>query len=565
MLTVVRLLLLGLFFLLCTPVDSEAVVGIIDANDEFPFVVRLETQYADGSLSWCSGVAHGHVLSTAAHCLYNSDPGMGHGLAVKISVPYVDTLGRHRTAFSKKLFVPRSYIDVDEQHHQDYGGAIHDIGYVVLDHEVLVNGYIHWGLELLENVPAGNYDCEEPECMDWSLNEERKESFIQNIQREVGDLNSAKVRIIGYGNYRCADYDNREKDCVSDGNRRYTELQLKPDVASPSAPWLWCTGKGNTETNPVQHGDSGGPVFVQAIDGRWLYVGYTSRGNSQDGCASSMFNDLNLWRNAISAYQRGKVIGPNGDLGSLAVNDEELASWHQGISRQFFLEWLQNESAPEQIALDRLMDFYMRAFSPTLAPRFREGNLSEPWFDYHGRKLSFNDIYSDKKQYFERWPRRTLSPSSVSVDCGDQKFQGVDKCTVSSVVDWTVQNSERQLRGQSQITLTLNMPFYGSSRLLFFDFSPTVLRENGAVLSKGNERSSNATSVKQIKQNISNGYINLRAGPGQDQPILAQIPAGERVVFASECVQPNDGVSKSPFCWVVWNGRKGWVSASGLE
>jgi len=52
-------------FLLAAATSLEAVVGTVDAADEFPFVVRLETEYANGESSWCSGVVHGHVLSTA--------------------------------------------------------------------------------------------------------------------------------------------------------------------------------------------------------------------------------------------------------------------------------------------------------------------------------------------------------------------------------------------------------------------------------------------------------------------------------------------------------------------
>src|SRR5882757_8775954 len=138
-----------LFLLLCIPATSYAVVGTVDANDEFPFVVRLETAFRDGTTSWCSGVVHGHVLSTAAHCLYTSDAGKRRDLAIQVSVPYIDAHGDHQTAFSRKLYVPQSYIEADVAHHEDYKGAIHDIGYVVLDRDVLVKGYIHWGLELL--------------------------------------------------------------------------------------------------------------------------------------------------------------------------------------------------------------------------------------------------------------------------------------------------------------------------------------------------------------------------------------------------------------------------------
>jgi Trypsin/Bacterial SH3 domain len=543
-----------LAFLPASP--AEALVGTVDTNDQFPFVVRLQTEYADGSASWCSGVVHGHVLSTAAHCLYNSDPGIGHGLAVKVTVPYVDTLGRRRTAHSRKLFVPRSYIDDDLKYAQSYQGAPHDIAYIALDQAVLVNGYIHWGLELLENLPPGKHECEEPECMDWSLTEERKAAFLQNLQSEVGDLNNAKMRIIGYGNYKCEDYKKREQNCVSDGQRRYVELKLKPDVTLPSAPWLWCSGRGVDGVNPVQHGDSGGPVFVQALDGRWLYVGYTSRGDSNDGCASSMFNELNLWRNALANQQIEAQ-------GVAQPSDDEILSWHEGISRQFFREWLRNETANASTALERLKGFYMVPFGVTLDPRFRDGALSVSRFIYHGRKMSFNDVYREKQRYFEQWPQRTLSPTSVSVDCDETELHSNDTCTISADLDWTSQNSQRQFRGQSQLTLTLSMPFAGSLRLLFFEFNPLIVQENGAN-SLGSGPSAGQT-LRQVKQGISSGYLNMRVGPGQDQAVLAQIPAGESVSVSSGCIQPTDGVSRFPFCPVIWNGRKGWVSASGLE
>jgi hypothetical protein len=62
-----------------------------------------------------------------------------HGtLFAALALDDVDTLGRSRTGFSKKLCVPKSYVDADVQHHRDYEGTIHDIGYVVLDQEVLV-------------------------------------------------------------------------------------------------------------------------------------------------------------------------------------------------------------------------------------------------------------------------------------------------------------------------------------------------------------------------------------------------------------------------------------------
>jgi TIR domain/Bacterial SH3 domain len=75
-----------------------------------------------------------------------------------------------------------------------------------------------------------------------------------------------------------------------------------------------------------------------------------------------------------------------------------------------------------------------------------------------------------------------------------------------------------------------------------------------------------AVAMKSVKREVSLGYLNLRAGPGQDQKILARIPAGATgVAVTGSCAPPKDGGSSFPFCPVEWNGLRGWVSSNGLE
>jgi hypothetical protein len=75
-----------------------------------------------------------------------------------------------------------------------------------------------------------------------------------------------------------------------------------------------------------------------------------------------------------------------------------------------------------------------------------------------------------------------------------------------------------------------------------------------------------AAITKSVKREVSLGYLNLRSGPGQDQKVLARIPAGATgVVLAGSCVPPRDSASGYPFCLVEWNGLRGWVSSNGLE
>lgn len=75
-----------------------------------------------------------------------------------------------------------------------------------------------------------------------------------------------------------------------------------------------------------------------------------------------------------------------------------------------------------------------------------------------------------------------------------------------------------------------------------------------------------ALAMKSVKREVSLGYLNLRAGPGQDQSVVARIPAGAvGVAVTGSCAPPKNGASGYPFCPVEWNGLRGWVSSNGLE
>src|SRR5262249_18472860 len=92
-----------------------------------------------------------------------------------------------------------------------------------------------------------------------------------------------------------------------------------------------------------------------------------------------------------------------------------------------------------------------------------------------------------------------------------------------------------------------------------------TLRPEDERRAKGGDEA-NATVTKRIKRDVSLGYLNLRSGPGQDQKVLARIPAGSTgVVMRGRCVAPKDNTSSYQFCLVEWNGYEGWVSSNGLE
>lgn len=436
--------------------SASALVGVVDHQDEFPYVVKLSTEFRGNHRSSCSGVVHGYILSTAAHCLYDSS-----GTALRVTVSYVDTLGVQQTASSKAIYVPRKYIEDDPKYHNSYEGAPHDIGYVVLDKDVVVAGYLHWGLELLRDDSFGPGACNyKSDCSNWWNGDiHNNKVFSDNLRKVLGaDLSKVKVRVVGYGNYRCDDYNAREENCVSDGQRRYTELTLKPNLAQPGAPWIWCTGQNAMGVNPVQHGDSGGPVFIQALDGRWLYVGYTSRGNNDDGCASGMFNDLQLWRQAMEA---------NGGWSARKTSEsdvyDDVNAWEVTVARQALDEWVRVQSAPADVAINSQALLYVM---PDIADEDQK-------IAFYRTKTGFPNIVASRKAFFDRWPVRKFWLSDISTQCVNTDT--MDYCWDRAVVRSHFENANGEgVDGQFRLSLHVVMPMFSTNSIVTLSFLPTI-------------------------------------------------------------------------------------------
>jgi YARHG domain/Trypsin-like peptidase domain/Putative peptidoglycan binding domain len=65
-----------------------------------------------------------------------------------------------------------------------------------------------------------------------------------------------------------------------------------------------------------------------------------------------------------------------------------------------------------------------------------------------------------------------------------------------------------------------------------------------------------------VLDRVSEGILNLRAGPGTSFPVIISIPAGATGIQQSEpCMIPP---GSSGWCKIEWSGRRGWVSMSGL-
>ena len=69
-------------------------------------------------------------------------------------------------------------------------------------------------------------------------------------------------------------------------------------------------------------------------------------------------------------------------------------------------------------------------------------------------------------------------------------------------------------------------------------------------------------------QCFNGGVLRIRSGPGQGWPVVGTIPqyvALSGNVDQGRCVQADDGISQFPWCWVNYQGARGWASACGLR
>jgi hypothetical protein len=224
------------------------------------------------------------------------------------------------------------------------------------------------------------------------------------------------------------------------------------------------------------------------------------------------------------------------------------------VARQFLSEWIRNANQSNDLAL--------RAFRPMYGA---EGTIA-----YYGRHMSSNEIMEQKERFFARWPDRKYElVGPVEAACVDNGGTSTNACTIWTQINWMLQGGGPTKQGSGELAFILNMPGHSQKSLLQLDLVPTVTAENGdhdSIVRELMDARPPPPLENRIKLDVSGGYVNLRAGPGQNQPVIDRVPAGETVFVTPEkCEKPADGVSRFPFCPVTWKGRKGWVSGSSLE
>lgn len=518
--------LFSLSLLLADP--AGAVVGEVDISMRYPFVVQLTITDRDGGIGYCSGtISRGGLVSTAAHCIW--DPKTG--LAEDVTITYRGTGGEVWEARQVRIFYPDAFraayatwkegqaTGPSQQNTINFMKmTLEDIAFIVPSRYLAVEGFPHWGTDLLDGDPC-SVTVDDLDRYGDRLPPRCARQFTPGIiAKHFGEVSGGRALAVGFGNHSCADYILR-KSCVSDGQRRWAEVPLIGPVSIGSntyaAPDIWCTGATEIGFSPVQRGDSGGPRFVKARDGRWIFVGFTSGGNSQRDCSSSIFRHLDLWREAAEAM----------DSIELPVSVSDEYDLRQMV--RFMEEALSSWSSDNREALLRL---------PTLYPSGAHIN---------GEELALEALVERKSNFTRQWPKREFKIDMSVPPRFSSSSDGDPIGTLTVRVAWSVQNPERGTRANGVADFEY-MIWYGRTaeiKIAYGQMGQPEIRREKCFHVSGDPMVLNCAPSKDTLYWMHNGSLVRYDVEGEDH------------LFVYE--QPSDKMRKlvEPGEWMFWGKR----------
>jgi hypothetical protein len=315
---------------------AVALDGELVTNDAFPFVVKIRAVYTKptGSFEICTAtVLEPRLILTAAHCISKPSPGADGpdsfvpNISKDITVYYTDAGGQARTAKSKSTFYDRAFLSnrfkytrmmpkqVNEEARAKFLKSLSpsenemvrklsgtyimaDVAYIVPDHRIELKAY-----------PRFIFDDFRPEQY---LDDSGKWLTISNdkvlaiTDAFLASLPSPFTRVdatfVGFGLSQCTDKELPNTCGVIDLKKRWTTLRLSyplswrwqsfhdspimtnkiADVEFPQVPpWFWIFTKKETDKwNPLNKGDSGGPVLFSK-NGEWIVSASTASSASK--------------------------------------------------------------------------------------------------------------------------------------------------------------------------------------------------------------------------------------------------------------------------------------------
>jgi len=141
--------------------------------------------------------------------------------------------------------------------------------------------------------------------------------------------------------------------------------------------------------------------------------------------------------------------------------DAEKRATRAAVAKSFAVDYLESWSAANDAALEATAAFY--------APRVL----------FHGREVSMQRLFNEKRRFVRRWPERDYRPRQDGI--GTICNPAGEICTVHAVFDFTASNSRRRRVSQGTGALQLIVNFIGDK--------PVIVAEHSTLL--GQERKKN--------------------------------------------------------------------------
>jgi len=141
--------------------------------------------------------------------------------------------------------------------------------------------------------------------------------------------------------------------------------------------------------------------------------------------------------------------------------DADWRTARASVAKQFAIDYLNSWSAPNDSALEATAAFY--------APRVL----------FHGREVSMQRLFNEKRRFVRRWPERDYRPRQDGI--GTVCNPAGEICTVHAVFDFSASNPRRRRVSQGTGALQLVVHFIGDR--------PVIVAEHSTLL--GQERRRN--------------------------------------------------------------------------
>ena len=141
--------------------------------------------------------------------------------------------------------------------------------------------------------------------------------------------------------------------------------------------------------------------------------------------------------------------------------DADRRTARASVAKQFAVDYLNSWSAPNDSALEATAAFY--------APRVL----------FHGREVSMQRLFNEKRRFVRRWPEREYRPRQDGI--GTACNPPGEICTVHAVFDFSASNPRRRRVSQGTGALQLVVHFIGER--------PVIVAEHSTLL--GQERRRN--------------------------------------------------------------------------